>query len=127
MLGTGVASFGHMNHVHIQNTSSWDEYTATVKSGRLPLSRGLVTTAEERLVREVILQMKLGQLAVGYFRQKFDVDILQRFAPAFEKLHQEGMLKVADQAVELTEKGLLQVDQLLPEFYNETFRNSRYT
>src|SRR5260370_21544665 len=26
MFGTGVASFGHMNGVHIQNEDQWDEY-----------------------------------------------------------------------------------------------------
>ena len=37
------------------------------------------------------------------------------------------MLTVGEAAVDLTREGLLQVDRLLPSFYDEVYRNSRYT
>lgn len=127
VLGAGVASFGHINHVHMQNTASWSQYIETLKAGKLPLNRGYTTNANERLVREAILQMKLGRVSTAYFKQKFDTDIIQHFGQSYEKLRREGMLIFDRETVELTEKGLHQVDQLLPEFYSEAFRNSRYT
>ena len=30
MFGTGVASFGHANGVHIQNVDSWEQYVALI-------------------------------------------------------------------------------------------------
>ncbi|MCH7678968.1 coproporphyrinogen III oxidase family protein [candidate division KSB1 bacterium] len=127
MLGTGVASFGHMSHVHLQNTASWDKYIAQVNSGELPLSRAFLTTDGERLTREMILQLKLGKISTEYFQEKFDCDIQSKFSEPYQKLQQEGMVTLNGQEIKLTPKGLLQVDSLLPEFYEKKYQNSRYT
>lgn len=127
LLGTGVASFSHLSGVHFQNVTQWGEYLATVAQGRLPLGRGLAITDRERLTREMILQLKLGTLPVSYFGEKFGTDVLAEFAPAWEKLEGEGMLRVEGDKVALTRAGLLQVDRLLPSFYDDRYRNARYT
>ncbi|HYN22051.1 MAG TPA: coproporphyrinogen-III oxidase family protein [Thermoanaerobaculia bacterium] len=130
MLGAGVASFSHLSGVHFQNVSGWNEYLGMLAERRLPLGRGLAITARERLTREMILQLKLGSLALPYFRDKFGVDVLTEFAPAWEQLQAEGMLRHgAGNAgkIELTRAGLLQVDRLLPSFYDDRYRNARYT
>jgi coproporphyrinogen III oxidase-like Fe-S oxidoreductase len=75
----------------------------------------------------VILQLKLGALEPEYFRAKFDVDIVERFAPALKGLRDEGMLSFDADSVTLTDEGLLRVDQLLPDFYETQYRNARYT
>src|SRR5690606_40692494 len=51
-----------------------DEYDAALDSGRMPVKRALKTTEEERMIREFILQMKLGRVKASYFRDKFGVD-----------------------------------------------------
>ncbi|MEA2560429.1 MAG: hypothetical protein QOH06_1933 [Acidobacteriota bacterium] len=127
LLGTGVASFSHLSGVHFQNVTQWGEYLATVAQGRLPLGRGLAITDRERLTREMILQLKLGTLPVSYFGEKFGTDVLAEFAPAWQKLEEEGMLRVEGDRIALTRAGLLQVDRLLPSFYDDQYRNARYT
>ena len=127
LLGTGVASFSHLSGVHFQNVTQWGEYLATVAEGRLPLGRGLAITDRERLTREMILQLKLGMLPASYFGKKFGADVLSEFAPAWRKLEEEGMLRVEGEKVALTRAGLLQVDRLLPSFYDDKYRNARYT
>jgi oxygen-independent coproporphyrinogen-3 oxidase len=127
MLGTGVASFSHLSGVHFQNVAGWGEYLATIAEGRLPLGRGFALSDRERLTREMILQLKLGHLEASYFREKFGVDVLSEFAPAWRRLQEEEMLRVSEGTVDLTRDGLLQVDRLLPSFYDERYRNSRYT
>jgi len=79
------------------------------------------------LVREMILQLKLGRIRTGYFISKFGVEITEKFSQAFQRLVDEGMLTFDAEEVRLTVRGLLRVDQLLPEFYSEVYRNSRYT
>jgi oxygen-independent coproporphyrinogen-3 oxidase len=74
MIGLGVASFGHINGVHLQNIDSFGPYCDQLAQGRLPLGRGLRPSAEERLIREFVLQMKLGVLHKTYFEEKYDVD-----------------------------------------------------
>jgi len=127
LLGTGVASFGHLNGFHVQNVDGWGEYIATLKDGRLPLGRAYRTAEKERLTREMILQLKLGRLDGRPFAEKFGVDIFEEFAPAFRQLGERGMLAVRDGAVELSRDGLLRIDSLLPTFYAPVHRGSRYT
>lgn len=127
MLGTGIASFGHMNGVHLQNTASWADYIKPLTLGKLPLKRVFIPSAQEALIREMILQLKLGRLRTSYFKTKFNTDITDQFKSSFQKLVDEGMLTFNEVEVRLTPKGLLQVDSLLPEFYADKYRNSRYT
>ena len=127
MLGTGVASFGHMGGVHMQNQTQWEAYLKQAESGQLPLKRAYSTSAEERLVREFILQLKLGRIDLGYFKQKFGVDILDHFSAGLEELRGRGLLEFDAGRVELNREGLLQVDALLPVFYHQQYRNVRYT
>ena len=101
MLGTGVASFSHVSGVHFQNVAGWGEYLATIAEGRLPLGRGFALSDRERLTREMILQLKLGHLEASYFREKFGVDVLDAFAPAWRQLEAEEMLRVEGDSVEV--------------------------
>ncbi|MEM1178436.1 MAG: coproporphyrinogen-III oxidase family protein [Acidobacteriota bacterium] len=128
MMGTGIASFGHIGGIHAQNKPSWNDYLETVEGGDLPLGRAFVTEKKQRLIREMILQMKLGALNFPYFRDKFGVDPLEEWRPVFERLQEGEMLDVVDKdRIELTRRGLLQVDSLLPNFYEESHRSARYT
>ncbi|HBL31348.1 MAG TPA: coproporphyrinogen III oxidase [Acidobacteria bacterium] len=127
LVGTGVASFSHLSGVHYQNVAGWGEYLAALGEGRLPLGRGLALAPEERLTRELILQLKLGTLPTASFQEKFGVDVLAAFAPVWRSLEAEGMLRVEGETVVLTRAGLLQVDRLLPSFYDDRYRNVRYT
>jgi oxygen-independent coproporphyrinogen-3 oxidase len=127
LLGTGVASFSHVNGVHFQNADGWGEYLATLADGHLPVSRALSPTDEERLTREFILQLKLGEISVDSFRKKFGVEILERFVEPLKELEDRRMLVREKESVRLTRQGLLRVDTLLPAFYAPRYRGSRYT
>ena len=82
LLGLGVASFSHVGGTHFQNQHDFEPYLAKLRQGCLPLYRALTPTPEERLIREIVLQFKLGRISRAYFQRKFGVDILARFARA---------------------------------------------
>ena len=127
LIATGVSSFGHFQGVHYQNLDRIEDYMETVNSGELPINRALKPTEHQLLIREVVLQMKEGQINAADFRAKFDVDILQLFATALSNQEKAGYLTVEGDAIRLTRKGLLQVDSLLPEYFEEEHRAVRYT
>jgi oxygen-independent coproporphyrinogen-3 oxidase len=127
LLGLGVSSFSHVGGVHFQNSAGWDPYLERIEGGELPVDRAYATRPQDRLIRELILQLKLGRLDTGYFSEKFDVDVLTEFRDAFDGLERRGMLRKENGRVRLERNGLLRVDQLLPEFYAPEFRNLRYT
>ena len=129
LLATGIASFGHISGVHYQNHPEWEQYCGTLEAGELPLSRGLRISPHQRLVREMILQLKRGYLNVDYFREKFGVDILEQWADVWADYEQDGLCTIDRDAgrIELTRDGLLQVDSLLPAFFEPQFQGVRYT
>jgi len=127
MLGTGVASISHMAGIHYQNDHSWDGYLGGLEKGQLPVTRAFLPTESERITRELVLQMKLGRLDTGYFSSKFGINIEEKYADAFDRLASEEYLTRENGAITLTRSGLLRVDQLLPNFYDEKYQNARYT
>jgi oxygen-independent coproporphyrinogen-3 oxidase len=127
MFGTGVASFGHVHGVHLQNVDSWEQYVGKLDRGELPLGRALPVTPHQLLIREMILQLKTGRLGAEYFRRKFGADILTEFGDGFAELEADGFLQRKEDGVVLTRAGLLQADRLLPTFFEPQYRGTRYT
>ena len=127
MLGTGVASFGHMSGVHVQNVDRWEQYVEALQKGELPLGRAMKVAPDQLLRREMMLQLKTGRLHSDYFRSKFGRDIVSSFAEGWGALQSDGYLTVKDGIIELTRAGLLQVDRLLPAFFEADYRGARYT
>ncbi|MCH2200909.1 MAG: coproporphyrinogen III oxidase family protein [Fuerstiella sp.] len=127
LIATGVSSFGHFQGVHYQNLDAIEDYMVAVSEGRLPLNRALQPSVRQLLIREMVLQMKEGHLQAAPFAEKFGVDILNEFRQAFDNQCAAGYLTVHGDRVELTRRGLLQVDSLLPEYFEEEHRAVRYT
>jgi oxygen-independent coproporphyrinogen-3 oxidase len=128
LLATGVASFGHVSGVHYQNKTEWDDYIGDLlERNRLPLYRAMRPTPHQLLVREMILLLKKGHLDAGYFRKKFGVEILDEWPDEWLGHQGDGMLTIAGDRIELTRKGLLHADALLPAFFEPEHRGVRYT
>jgi len=126
MIGLGVASFSHVGGTHFQNESDIAPYLTRLYQGTLPIYRALTPTQEERMIRELILQMKLGHVHRAYFQDKFGVDIERRFAKSLTELRDRGFLAPDENSLRLNRDGLLQVDRLLHEFFLPQHRNARY-
>jgi oxygen-independent coproporphyrinogen-3 oxidase len=126
MIGLGVSSFSHVGGTHFQNEHEFESYTARLRQGELPIFRALTTTEEERVIRELILQMKLGQVRQRYFQDKFGIDVRQRFATPLGKLQDQGFLTSDQDTLRLSRDGLLQVDKLLHEFFLPQHQSARY-
>jgi oxygen-independent coproporphyrinogen III oxidase len=126
LLSLGVASFGHINGTHYQNHHEFDPYLAKVQAGEFPIYRALTPSADEKLIREFILQLKLGSVRASYFNEKFGTDVLKRFAQPLQTLQDWGFLTIAGDNINLNREGLLQVDRLLHEFFLPEHKNARY-
>ena len=128
LLATGVASFGHISAVHYQNHPEWEGYVGSLlEKNELPVTRALRPTDHQALIREMILQLKKGYLDSSYFQDKFDVDVLKHWEPQWQAYEEEGFLKISENRVDLNRDGLLQVDRLLPNFFEAEHRGVRYT
>jgi oxygen-independent coproporphyrinogen-3 oxidase len=126
LIGLGVAAFGHLQGTHYQNEHDFEPYVRALRAGRLPIYRAMTPSAEERMIREFILQLKLGETRCDYFQKKFGVDARERFAGALRRIEDWGFGAVAGGTVRLNREGLLQVDRLLHEFFLPEHKNARY-
>lgn len=126
LIGLGVASFSHIGGTHFQNQHDFEPYLAMLEQGSLPIYRALTPTSEERLIRELALQFKLGRVSRSYFQNKFGTDLTTRFADALGRLRSWGMLESQGDWLCLTRQGLLQVDRLVHEFFLPEHQTARY-
>jgi oxygen-independent coproporphyrinogen-3 oxidase len=127
LLATGVASFGHLQGVHYQNLDQLEDYLQSLEAGKLPLQRAMRPTPHQLLIREMVLQLKEGQISAAPFREKFGVDILEEFAEPLRRQEAAGYLEIRGDLIRTTRKGLLQVDTLLTEYFEPAHRSVRYT
>jgi oxygen-independent coproporphyrinogen-3 oxidase len=80
------------------------------------------------MIREFVLQLKRGWVRPAHFREKYGVDVGQRFAPALASLDEEGWIALdTRERIALTREGLLRVDVLLPRFFLPEHTGIRYT
>lgn len=121
-----MASFGHIGGVHYQNQHDFDPYLEAIQAGRSPVYRALTPTADERVIREFVLQLKTGKTSAEYFVKKFGVDPRVRFAAPLQTLRDWGFGSVECDSIQVNREGLLQIDRLLHEFFLPQHQNSRY-
>jgi oxygen-independent coproporphyrinogen-3 oxidase len=92
----------------------------------LPLYRAVSLTQKQRLIREMVLQLKTGWLDAGYFLDKFGVDVWKEYQPVYEELEAKSLLQRDNGTIRLTRRGLLEVDHFLLEFFEPELRTVRY-
>ena len=126
MISLGVASFGHLGGIHYQNLVHIEEYISKIEQGETPVRRALMTNQEERFIRELILQFKLGRVSLSYFEGKFGQNVEERFRSILDELkHNESLSRNGDDLV-LSREALLKVDSLLHRFFLPKHQDSRY-
>ncbi len=126
MLACGVSSFGHIGGVHYQNQADIVPYVSAVSSGESPIFRALPITEEEAMIRQWVLQLKLGHISRRPFIDRFGVDPFERWADILSDYQTQGLLSIDGDELTLTRDALLQVDRLLHAFFLPQHRGIRY-
>ncbi|HLA11004.1 MAG TPA: coproporphyrinogen-III oxidase family protein [Pyrinomonadaceae bacterium] len=126
MIGLGVSSFSHFDGVNFQNAHNFEEYVRILSSDKLPLLRAVSLSPRQRLIREMILQLKTGSINTEYFQRKFATDVWQQFRTVYEQLSERGLLRRDNGTITLTRHGLLEVESFLPWFFEPELRTVRY-
>jgi oxygen-independent coproporphyrinogen-3 oxidase len=113
LLGLGVSSISSFDDLYCQNLKTFDAYHARVESGRLPVQRGLRLGDDDRLRRDVIMQlicrMEVDMNAVS---ARHGIEFEQYFARelrALEPMAADGLLTVDAARVRISPRGRLLV------------------
>ena len=127
LIGMGASAFSYFSGCHYQNLTSVTDYLERVNAKQLPIERACILSDDERMVRELILQLKLGTVNRQYFQIKFNVDIFQRFAEPISDFESRDLLFRNGENLNLTRAGLLRVDHMLLAFYLPEHQEVRYS
>lgn len=117
LLGLGTSSFSHLQGTHFQNLAQLDGYLTAVERQERPLWRGYRMNAQEALIRQFVLQLKLGEVELEPLRARFGVDPLERFAQPLALLQERHMARIQEGRILLSAAALSRVDRWLPIFF----------
>ena len=137
MLAVGVSSFGHIaptpgSHenkepgFHYQNQADIVPYVSAVTGGESPIFRALPITRDEALIRQWVLQLKLGHVSRRPFVERFSVDPFERWTDILGEYQQRGYLQIDGDELTIDRDALLQIDRLLHAFFLPEHREVRY-
>lgn len=135
MLALGVSSFGYLTDhdgenpgggMHYQNQHDIVPYTSAVVGGDQPMYRALPIDKEEALIREWVLQLKLGQVSRLPFIEKFGVDPFEKWADILQGYVDDKLITIEADDLFVPRQTLLRIDTLLYAFFKPEHRGVRY-
>ena len=105
----GVSAISTVGEVYAQNCKSLKDYNARIDAGELAVERGVVTSAEDRLRRDVIgalmCDFHADLAAIG---RAHGVDGTDHFAQELERLaafEADGLVRIDGSVVDVTPRG----------------------
>jgi oxygen-independent coproporphyrinogen-3 oxidase len=105
----GVSGIGDLQGAYVQNLKDHDAYAIAIRTGTLPILRGVVLSPDDELRRHVILQLMCNfHVDVRAVEQHFGIDFVAYFAAELEQLRAEeanGFVTVTADAIAVTPLG----------------------
>lgn len=110
-LGFGVSAIGALAGRYVQNARTLDEYYGAIDAGRLPVMRGHISDADDRLRREIIgALMCNGTLDIASIEARHGIAFSSCFADELMELRAlagHGLVRIDDHRIDVTGLGRL--------------------
>ena len=133
LIGFGVSSIGMVADSYIQSYKTLDEYYPLIEQNKLPIYRGLVLTADDKLRREIITQLICHfYLSKSDIEAKYNIKFDQAFSAELTRLQQldeDGLVSLSDDSIQVTLAGKLLIRNICMVFdtYLSTDGVQRYS
>jgi oxygen-independent coproporphyrinogen-3 oxidase len=109
MLGFGISSIGFVDGSYIQNERKLSRYRESIRAGRLPIERGLVTTVDDRIRARVIQEMMCNfVIHPSQIADRFGIDFEAYFETELDEMRElaeVGMIRIGEDRIEATTLG----------------------
>jgi len=109
LLGLGVSAIGHVCGSFYQNAKTLPEYYAALEAGRLPVARGLSSSTDDIVRRDIIMALMChGRVDFAEIERLHGVRMREAFADEFTRLAPlaaDGLVVVDEHAVQVTDSG----------------------
>jgi oxygen-independent coproporphyrinogen-3 oxidase len=109
LIGLGVSAISSVGNVYAQNCKDLKRYEEVVDRGQLPVERGIVTSTEDRLRRELIGELMCHfQLDIAGFSARHGINFREHFAAELGRLTNlegDGLIEISEDALRVTPRG----------------------
>jgi oxygen-independent coproporphyrinogen-3 oxidase len=110
MIGLGISSIGEVGDAFVQNEKKLSTYYKALDAGRLPVHKGFALDDDDKIRRQVILQLMCNlRLRLADIQQEFGIDPADYFADELQELRGEpsddGFVEVGDGEIVVTPLG----------------------
>ena len=127
LIGLGVSAIGRIGGSFYQNAKALPEYYEALQQGRLPVVRGLESSADDLIRRDVIMALMCqGRLEFAAIERAHPICMREYFAGEIERLAplvQAGLVELEADAVQVTEAGWYLVRAIAMTFDTHLLRN----
>jgi len=106
ILTTGAGCFmGYLQRFSYSNLENINDYMATVKAGKLPISKLSESTTEDMMRRTMTRLYLRLPVSKAEFMQKFGTTPEKVFPKQLQKLKEKGLIEIDDKEVRITKLG----------------------
>jgi oxygen-independent coproporphyrinogen-3 oxidase len=111
LIGMGMTAIGMIGDSYAQNVHGVEDYYQRIDAGRLPVYRGVELTNDDRLRREIIMQLICHfALDIPRFEEKWQIKFNDYFAPECRELEVmvlDGLIALEDDILRVHPAGRL--------------------
>ncbi|MGK0674312.1 MAG: oxygen-independent coproporphyrinogen III oxidase [Halothiobacillaceae bacterium] len=120
LLAFGTSSISQVADCYSQNTKAMESYKAALEAGRLPIERGLYMTEDDRIRRDLIMEL-ICQFSLDYasFGARHGIHVQDYFAQALERLRPmvaDGLIEMSDTGLRVLPRGRLLIRNICMPF-----------
>lgn len=106
----GVSAFGKLGNTLFQNTNEENTYNELLESNQLPIVRGHQMNPLDSIIRDLVLGLKLAHFDKARFENKHGFRLEALCGDTLSRLQQDDFIRVSEDSIELTAKGILHGD-----------------
>jgi oxygen-independent coproporphyrinogen-3 oxidase len=109
LIGLGVSAIGRVGASYYQNAKTLPEYYESIRRGQLPVVRGIVSSADDLVRRDVIMALMCqGRVEFEAIERTHAICMHDYFAAELERLTAlalGGLITLEPDAIQVTEAG----------------------
>jgi oxygen-independent coproporphyrinogen-3 oxidase len=111
LIGLGITSIGRVADCYNQNFKDQETYTSRIAQQKLPVFKGLILNADDKIRRAVITQLICHfYLDFSTFQQEYNIDFNEYFyteLQALQTMQQDGLVNLSARKIEVLPVGRL--------------------
>lgn len=122
VVGIGISSWSNYHRTFTQNVGgNFEKYHQMVRSGRLPVDRGIYRDMETEVRRSLIMPLKNDRVYKKRFSDRTGLHVNEHFASEIARLKNFGLIEEDENSLFLSPRGRFFADQTVMQLHQKRF------